>query len=240
MMKIAMWSGPRNISTAIMRAWDNRPDAVVCDEPFYAYYLLTTGLAHPGAEEVIQHQENNWTRVVEQLTDPNPGGKEIFFQKHMAHHLLPDIDRRWLDRVTNCFLIRDPGEMLMSLVQVIPEPTIEDTGLPQQVEIFEHVRNKTGGTPAVLDAKDVLLDPTRMLTALCDFLSIDFMREMLSWPAGPRNTDGIWAKHWYANVEKSTCFQPYQPKLVDIPHELRLLHKQCMTFYNRLYKHRLC
>src|SRR4051812_38982973 len=150
-VRIAMWSGPRNISTAMMRAWGQRPDTVVCDEPLYAHYLQHTGVDHPGAGEVIAHHEPDWRKVVAGLVGELPEGKSIFFQKHMAHHLLPHIDRGWLGAVTSAFLIRDPREMIASLARVTPNPTVADTGLPQQVEIFELVRRRTGGVPPVVD-----------------------------------------------------------------------------------------
>src|SRR6516165_2214319 len=130
LLRMAMWSGPRNISTAMMRAWGNRPDTFVCDEPLYAYYLRTTGVAHPGADEVIRSQEGDWRKVVAWLTEHEPPGKAIFYQKHMTHHLLPEIDRSWLDRVTNVFLIREPREVVISFAKVVPNPCLEDTGLP--------------------------------------------------------------------------------------------------------------
>ncbi len=158
-IRIAMWSGPRNISTALMRSWGNRPDTFVCDEPLYAHYLQQTRLDHPGADEVIVHHESDWRKVINGLLGPVPGGDAIFYQKQMAHHLLPQIDRGWLDRVTNAFLIREPREMLTSLAKILPSPRLEDTGLPQQVEIFERVREQTGRVPPVIDARDVLKDP---------------------------------------------------------------------------------
>src|SRR5436190_9738229 len=155
-VRIAMWSGPRNISTAMMRSWGNRPDTFVCDEPLYAHYLQKTGYDHPGADEVIASHEPDWKKVVEWLTGPVPGGKPVFYQKHMAHHLLPEIERDWLASLTHAFLIRDPREMLLSLVKVMPHPAALDTGLPQQLELFRSVRAATGHTPPVIDARDVL------------------------------------------------------------------------------------
>src|SRR4051812_20432340 len=146
-----MWSGPRNISTAMLRSWGNRPDTFVCDEPLYAHYLLRTGAPHPGAEEVIRWHETDWRQVVAWLTGDVPGGKAIFYQKHMTHHLLPEIDRGWLDRVRNAFLLRAPRAVLTSLARVLPEPRLEDTGLPQQLELFELVRRRTGRVPPVVD-----------------------------------------------------------------------------------------
>ncbi len=234
-----MWSGPRNISTALMRSWGNRPDTHVCDEPLYAHYLLTTRIAHPGADEVIAHHETDWRKVVDSLLGDVPGGKTVFYQKHMAHHLLPGIGRGWLDKVENCFLIRDPAEMLVSLVKNLPHPRLSDTGLPQQVEILEQVRRRTGRIPPVLDAKDILLNPLAMLERLCDALGVAFTKAMLSWPPGRRETDGIWAKYWYDVVEKSTGFQPYQPKPDPLPAYLEPLHLACGDLYDRLYALRL-
>jgi len=234
-----MWSGPRNISTAMMRSWGNRPDTIVCDEPFYAHYLAVTNRDHPGAAEVIAHHETDPDRVIGRLTGPVPKDRPIFFQKHMAHHLLDDIDRAWLDQVGNCFLIRDPHEMLTSLVKNVPEPTLQDTGLPQQVEIFERVRAGTGRVPPVLDARDVLEDPQRLLGLLCDAIGVEFTDAMLSWPPGRRDTDGIWARHWYDAVEASTGFHPYRPKPDPFPPQLTDLHEQCVGYYETLHTHRL-
>ena len=191
-----------------MRSWGNRPDTFVCDEPLYAHYLAATKRDHPGAAEIIAHHENDPARVIAGLTGPVPKDRPVFFQKHMAHHLLDDIDRAWLDDVTNCFLIRDPREMLTSLVKNVPEPTLQDTGLPQQVEIFERVRAGSEHVPPVLDARDVLEDPQRLLGLLCDAIGVEFTDAMLSWPPGRRDTDGIWARHWYDAVEASTGFHP--------------------------------
>ena len=234
-----MWSGPRNISTAMMRAWGNRADTQVCDEPLYAHYLARTGLAHPGAEEVLRHHEQDWRKVVDGLTGPLSEGKRVFYQKHMAHHLLDNIDRAWLDRVTNCFLIRDPREMLASLSQHLPRPTLEDTGLPQQVEILRLVRERTGQNPPVIDARDVLEDPERMLRSLCEAIGVDFDDSMLAWPPGPRSTDGTWARHWYSAVNRSTGFGPYRPRPDPLPSALEPLHAETRRYYELLYSLRL-
>jgi len=238
-LRIAMWSGPRNISTALLRSWGNRPDTYVCDEPLYAHYLKKTNSPHPGADEIIAHQENDWHKVTQWLTGPIPEGKTIFYQKHMAHHLLPEIERNWLVLLTNCFLIREPHEMLTSLLKILPNPTLSDTGLPQQVEIFDRLRQQTGETPAVLDSRDILQNPRQQLQTLCDKLQIDFTEEMLSWPPGPRPTDGVWAKHWYGAVEKSTSFQPYKPKNESVPPQFKELCEECLQLYNHLHQHRL-
>jgi hypothetical protein len=238
-LRIAMWSGPRNISTALMRAWGNRPDTFVCDEPLYAHYLARTGKNHPGAKQVMGSQEQDWREVVRWLTGPVPEGKTVFYQKHMAHHLLPRIERGWLNEVVNCFLIRDPREMLTSLARKLDEPLFEDTGLPQQVEIFEQVRERTGRVPPVIDARDVLTNPERVLGLLCDALGVAFSPDMLSWPAGRRETDGVWAKYWYENVEASTGFGPYRPKPDPVPERLKALHQRCLDHFQVLSPHRL-
>lgn len=238
-IRIAMWSGPRNISTAMMRSWGNRKDTVVCDEPLYAHYLLRTGLNHPGREEVIAHHETDWRKVASWLTGPVPGGKAIFYQKHMAHHLLPEVDRGWLDALTHAFLIRDPGAMLTSLIKHWPHPTLADTGLPQQIELVKAVERRTRHTPSIVDARDVLEDPRRMLGLLCEALGVPFEETMLSWPAGRRAADGIWAKHWYEAVERTTGFEPYRPKNEAVPPELRPLLDECAACYAALYGKRL-
>lgn len=232
-----MWSGPRNISTALMRAWGNRDDTYVCDEPFYAHYLEVTGIDHPGRDEILAIHERDWKKVVAWLTGDIPDGKPIFYQKHMAHHVLPNMDRGWLDDLTNVFLIRDPREMLTSLVKVTPNVNVEDTGLPQQWELFE--RLSEGRTPPVLDAKDVLDNPRGLLERLCDEIGVSFTERMLNWDAGPRETDGVWAKYWYAAVEKSTGFQPYKPKSDEVPDSLNTLLEECNTLYDRLYECRM-
>jgi hypothetical protein len=240
MLRIAMWSGPRNISTAMMRSWGNRPDTFVCDEPLYAHYLQATGVSHPGADEVMQHQETDWRKVVNHLIEFEAPGKSIYYQKHMTHHLLPDIDRSWLDRLQNCFLIRDPREVITSYVKKNPHIELADTGFPQQSDIFRWVRARTGMTPPVVDARDVLSDPRRTLGLLCDALRIDFRESMLEWPPGLRDSDGVWAKYWYHEVEKSTSFQPYRPKSDRVPEPLQPMLAQCAVFYEELYRYRIC
>jgi hypothetical protein len=237
--RIAMWSGPRNISTALLRSWGNRPDTFVCDEPLYAHYLLRTGIPHPGAEEVIQSQENDWRKVVAWLTEYEPPDKSIFYQKHMTHHLLPEIERGWLDRVSNAFLIREPRAVVASFERVAGRPRLLDTGLPQQLEIFDLVRRRGGRVPPVVDARDVLDDPPRLLRLLCEALDVEFTTAMLSWPPGPRVTDGVWAKHWYHAVLASTTFQPYHPRTEPVSPSLAGLLEEAEEIYQKLYVHRL-
>lgn len=238
-LRIAAWSGPRNISTAMMRAWENRSDAAVVDEPFYAHYLATTGLDHPGREEVIAAGETDWRKVVAALTGPIPGDRAVFYQKHMTHHLLREVDTAWLAQVTNVFLIRDPREVLLSYVKSRPTVTAEDIGVPRQMEIFECVRGLTGTEPMVIDAGEFLKAPEAHLRAWCDRLGIEFTDRMLSWPAGPRDTDGIWAPYWYDAVLKSTGFEPWRERDRSVPAEHRQVIEVCQPLYEALYERRL-
>ncbi len=236
---IAMWSGPRNISTAMMRSWENRADTYVHDEPLYAHYLHHTRIEHPGANEIIATYDTDWRAVVQQLTGPVPGDNAIYYQKHMTHHMLPHIDREWLQRVTNCFLIREPARVITSLSKVLPNPSIEQTGIPQQVALFQYVVYQTGEVPPVLDARDVLIDPERALRALCLAIDVPFDDAMLAWPPGPRDTDGVWAKHWYGSVEKSTGFMAYKPSAEEVPNHLVPILDECERLYGTMSAHRL-
>lgn len=235
-----MWSGPRNVSTAFMRSWENRPDTVVVDEPFYAHYLLATGIEHPGRDEVLARHETDWRRVVESLLAPLPPGVRVFYQKQMSHHLLPHMGREWLGSVTHAFLIRDPAPMLASLGEKLGEFELEATGLPQQVEIFDRVRQTTGRVPPVVDAADLLAAPEPMLRALCEVLGVPFSERMLSWPPGRRDSDGVWAKHWYERVERSTGFEPAEAtEMPVLQGRLAGLEAQCRPLYEHLHAHRL-
>ena len=230
----------------MMRAWSNRADTVVIDEPFYAYYLERTGKKHPGADEIIARGETDWRKVIEQcgrgLSAPT---KKIIFQKQMTHHLLPEIDREWIVDLTNCFLIRDAREVILSYIKKNPEPTLEDLGYVQQGKIFDLVCNETSSirqtdsVPPVVGAKDVLQNPERILRLLCDAVGVKFNQAMLSWPLGLRDTDGVWAKYWYDEVATSTSFQPYEPKEGIVPDRLREIYGRCYESYERLYQHRL-
>ncbi len=202
-----MWSGPRNISTAMMRSWENRSDTVVVDEPFYAYYLERTGIDHPMAERIIAEGECDWRRVVESLLAPVDGAR-IFFQKHMTLHLLAEVDREWLKQVRNCFLIRHPADVIASYLNKREAATVEDLGFLQQRELYRWVVEHCDREPPILDAADVRDHPREVLSALCERLEIPFEEAMLEWPAGGRASDGIWAPHWYAAVIGSTGFEP--------------------------------
>ena len=232
--RIAMWSGPRTVSTALMRAWENRPDTVVADEPLYAFYLDRTGIAHPGREQVIASQPTSWQTVIRQLTAESlPPGRTVSYAKHMTHHLLPEVDREALAPLRHAFLIRDPRELLASYARVRDTPTLDDLGVWQQAEIFE----RFGGP--VIDARDLLEQPEAVLRALCAGLGVPFTAAMLSWPAGPRESDGVWAPHWYGSVWRSTGFGPYHPPEHPLPPRLAALADQCQPFYQRLRASRL-
>lgn len=225
----------------MMRSWGSRPDTHVTDEPLYACYLKTTGADHPGREEVMGAHETDWRRVVGWLTGPVPGGLPLWFQKHMTHHLLPDVDRGWLwgPEFRHAFLIRDPSDMLISLAKVTPNPALADTGLPQQLELFEAESRRLGRTPPVVDAADVLRDPRRTLTALCGGLGVAFDDRMLRWERGRRDTDGVWAKHWYGVVEQTTGFGPFVPRREQVPERLHPLLRECSRYYEPMHAHRV-
>jgi len=239
-IRIAMWSGPRNISTALMRSWGNRPDTFVCDEPLYAHYLVSTGITdHPGWQETIASHETDWRKVVEWLTGPVPDGKTVFYQKHMAHHVLPHMELGWIDELTNCLLIREPREMLTSLLEFLPNPRLEDTGLPHQVWLFERFSQEGSTPPPVLDARDVLENPERVLRLLCERIDVPFTKEMLNWEPGIRATDGAWAAYWYDKVAPTTSFGTYRPKDAVVPEEFLPLLATCEEHYQRLAEFRL-
>ena len=231
-VRLAVWSGPRNISTALMRAWENRPDTRVVDEPFYAYYLHQTGLNHPARDEVIAAGETSWQVVVDQLTAPVEG---IYYQKHMTHHLLPQLPRDWIAKLTNVLLIRDPAEVVASYAHSRSEVTIDDIGVVQQVELYEQL----GADVPVIDAADFLRDPEAHLRWLCDHIGVEFTDRMLHWPAGPRDSDGVWAPYWYDAVLASTGFEPYRQRTVELDGDALEVAQRSRPYYEQLYENRL-
>lgn len=239
-LRIAMWSGPRNVSTALLRSWGNRADCAAWDEPLYAHYLTQCQPDHPGIPEIIAAHESDWRHVVKAILGPAPDGKSIHYQKHMAHHMLPRVDDGWLAGVSNAFLIRDPAEVLLSMSKVMETVTLQDTGFADQFRLFERVGELTGETPPVIDARDIGTDAEGALRALCAALGVPFDPAMLSWPAGPRESDGIWAKDWYANVNKSTGFQPWKPRTEPLPDRVKPLLDELTPIYEAMQKYRLC
>ena len=230
-----MWSGPRTVSTAMMRAWENRPDTVVFDEPLYAFYLSSTGLDHPGRDEVIASQPVEWRAVLSsQASDPLPPGATIAYAKHMTHHVLPSVDLTAFAPFRHAFLIRDPRSLLASYARVRSAPTLADLGLRQQAWLFEEF-----GGP-VIDSADLLAAPEAPLRALCAALGVPFSASMLSWPAGPRPGDGVWAPHWYDSVWRSTGFVPVPPgPPPDLDRSLEPLLGECLPYYERLRKNKI-
>jgi hypothetical protein len=238
-LRIGMWSGPRNISTAMMRAWENRGDCTVTDEPLYAHYLAATGAAHPAREEVIAAGDTDWRRVVAALLGPIPDGRPIWYQKHMCHHLLPDMEREWIGKLTNVLLIRDPAEVVASYLRTRDTVCAADIGLPQQIELFDWLRARNGTPPPVIDAGAFLAEPEAHLRALCGLLGIDFSARMLQWPPGPRASDGIWAPHWYHAVWQSTGFDKPQSTRAALGPDAARVVDECRDAYAALYAHRL-
>jgi len=237
-IRIAMWSGPRNISTAMMRSFENRPDTVVVDEPFYAAYLAATGLDHPMREEVLASQSGDWGSVAADMT--GPVGAPVFYQKHMTHHMLPGVDLGWTTACANAFLIRDPAAVLASYVQKRGEVTLADIGVERQAELFDRECDRLGRAPPVVEGRDVLRDPRGVLTALCAALGIAFDERMLAWPSGPRDSDGVWAPAWYDAVERSTGFGPPPAEAAPaLDGALARIADQARPFYQRLAAHKL-
>ena len=230
-LRLSMWSGPRNISTALMYSFRERSDTRVFDEPLYGHYLHVTDAEHPGEEEVLRAMDTDGERVVRDVL-LGPCDTKVRFYKNMAHHLT-NLNRDFLGEITNLLLIRDPREMLLSLINQLPQPTLRDTGLREQVEILEHILAQDK-TPVVLDAKEVLLNPEGVLREACKRLELPFEEGMLSWPAGPKPEDGVWAKYWYDNVHASTSFAPYRPKDEPFPERLQPLLDECEALYERL------
>ena len=202
--RIAMWSGPRNISTAMMRAFENRADCAVIDEPLYAAYLHGTGLAHPARDQVLNSQSADWRVVVAALTGAAPA--PVYYQKHMAQHLLPAMDLSFTEALLNCFLIREPRRIIASYARVRASFALQELGFSQQKRLFDRECERLGEAPPVLDAALVLRNPRAVLARLCQRLGLPFDRAMLRWPPGPRDSDGVWAPHWYAAVWQSTGF----------------------------------
>jgi hypothetical protein len=222
-----------------MRSWENRSDCAVTDEPLYGYYLDQTGLEHPGRDTILQSMSRSWQEVAQELCGPPPGGAELWYQKHMSHHLLPEVGREWLLQLVNCFLIRDPAAVLSSYIRSRPDVSLLDLGFVQQSSLFHWLRKQTGNTPIVLDSADILARPEPMLRALCQTLEIPFESAMMTWPAGPRDSDGVWASHWYANVQRSTGFMPPSAPKIEYPEELEPIIQAAMPHYLELYSHRI-
>ena len=232
-MRIAMWSGPRNLSTAMMYAFGNRADFAVWDEPFYAAYLRKTSLDHPLAAEIIAAHEWDPVKVAARCLDTIPNEKQHFYMKHMPHHMIDGIPLDWARSCTNIHLIRHPARVIASYAAKREQVTVTDLGFGQQAEMFE----KIGGT--VIDSSDIRNDPEEMLHLLCDVIGIDFDPAMLHWAAGPRSDDGVWAKHWYNAVHKSTCFAGAEGPLPELTGRDAELLAESLPHYERLEKEKI-
>ncbi|NMP16147.1 hypothetical protein HII16_07340 [Thalassotalea sp. Y01] len=234
---IAMWSGPRNISTAMMRSFENRSDTCVVDEPFYGYYLAQTGLEHPMAAEVMADQANDWQTVASQMAADF--AEPVCYQKMMTHHMLDNVDFQWCKDFSHCFLIRDPRYVINSYIKKMPTVNNEDIGIIKQHQLYKQISDISGQQIPIIDSKDVLLNPRGMLKALCQQLQIDFEENMLNWPKGRRDSDGVWASHWYHNVESSTGFAKFSEPDLQLNEQHLLLAKENMPYYHDLYSKRL-
>ena len=232
-MKIAMWSGPRNLSTAMMYAFGNRPDCAVVDEPFYAAYLAKTGLDHPMRDRIMAAQPQDPAAVAQALSGPNPDGKAHYYQKHMTQHMVDGVPRDWMRDVTNVFLIRHPARVIASYAAKRENPTLDDIGFRQQAELFEQVQ-EFGGNPVVIDSHDIRDNPGRMLALLCETIGLPFDGAMLNWPAGGHADDGVWAEHWYGAVWNSTGFAGAEGPLPDLTGAAADLCETALAYYARM------
>lgn len=238
-IRIAMWSGPRNLSTAMMRSFGSRSDTFVSDEPFYGCFLKTTGAAHPMRDETIAAMDCDWRSVMETLRGGPSDGSRLWYQKHMWHHMAGPIGYADFTGFTHAFLIREPERMIASYLRKRETATFGDFGLERQAEFFDREEDRLGHAPPVIDANDVLADPEGVLSKLCAALGIGWDPAMLSWAPGRRETDGPWAPHWYGVVERSTGFGAPETNGVDLPDDARRLADHCRPYYERLAEHRI-
>ena len=236
---IAMWSGPRNLSTVMMRSFENRKDTVVFDEPFYAHYLSVTELNHPGRDQILDFQSTNWDEVVEKCRNTIFQKESLFYQKHMAQHILQGFDISWIKDVQNCILIRDPKYVIASYRKKLPIGDERHLGYEQQADIIEFLEKENGTTPPIINADDILKNPDSMMKKLCKALDITFYPSMIKWPAGTRSSDGVWGVYWYEGVYDSTGFKPYTKKEVNIGQKLVNVYENCKKHYDTFYSKRI-
>ncbi len=232
-MRIAMWSGPRNLSTAMMYAFAARGDCAVWDEPFYAAYLKLTGLAHPMADQIIAAHEHDPARVGAACSGPTPDGKSHFYMKLMAHHMIDAMPMGWAEGAVHVHLIRHPARVIASYAAKREAPNLKDIGFLQQQTLFRQL----GGI--VVDSTDIRKNPSVMLRLLCAEIGLDWTPKMLRWPAGGHANDGIWAAHWYGSVQKSTGFSGAEGELPVLSEADLALCKKAMPAYEEMYASRL-
>jgi len=237
--RISMWSGPRNISTALMRSFENRSDTFVIDEPFYSFFLKNTGIKHPIYKEVIEKYDSSWNNIANTLIGPIPNNKKIWYQKLMTHHWADNQPLDWTINTINCFLIRNPKDVILSYLKIHQEVTPELIGLPQQVHMFNHITEQINKIPIVISSEDILKNPKLMLQKLCNLLDIPFLEQMLSWPTGARESDGIWGKYWYKNVVKTSSFSKFSEKNEEFPRQFSSLLDKCNTYYKQMEKYKI-
>jgi hypothetical protein len=233
-MRIAMWSGPRNLSTAMMYAFAARGDCAVVDEPFYGAYLNATGIDHPMKDQVIASQSSDPAQVAAECTGPIPGNRTLFYQKHMTLHMIPAFDRALMRDLTNVFLIRHPARVVASYAKKREAPTLADIGFTQQAELFDQTADHLGHAPLVIDSGDIRDNPERALNRLCTALNIPYTTKMLHWDKGPKPYDGVWAPHWYNAVHTSTGFEDPEGPLPDLQGPFAELADQAMPYYQKL------
>ena len=236
---IAMWSGPRNISTAMMRSFGSRQDTFVSDEPLYGNFLFRTGIDHPMKDEVILSQETSWNSLTSYLTGGVPGGYAVWYQKHMTHHYPDNYSMEWISLFKNCFLIRDPASVIVSYLKIFDIENADLLGFRKQKEIFDYVYRLSGVIPVVVDAHDIIKDPKKMIEKICIRLGIPFLDTMLSWERGAREYDGVWTKFWYKNVNKTTGFTRTSNRVLDVPKKYIEIYNECLEYYNYLYQYRI-
>ena len=226
-----MWSGPRNLSTALMRSFENREDTNVWDEPLYAYYLKETKKNHPFARDIIQMYETNIDKLINSISKKTKD--QHSYQKHMTHHILTSTPLNWIEKGVNCFLIRDPKEVILSYIKKNVLNNSDDIGFPMQIKLFNLVKS-FGIRPIIINANDLSLNPKKNLSILCKKLDIPFSEKMLSWPKGKRESDGIWEKVWYKNVKASKNFEKLDKKYEKIPNRYKNIYSECLDIYNEL------
>lgn len=236
--RLAMWSGPRNISTAMMRSFENRPDCEVVDEPFYAFYLSQTLSPHPCFDDILATQSSDFSVVAKRLSK-HKVASPLQYQKHMTHHMLPNVDLQWCKNLSHCFLIREPAQVVNSYTNSRGVCNAEDIGIIRQAELYRDITKITGQAIPIVDSNDILKNPQKLLMKLCTALDIDYFPQMVEWPKGRRDSDGVWASHWYHSVEQSTSFSPYADKQLSLSESQKKVVEEVSSSFDFLYQKRI-